>query len=400
MHLRPLALFLFVLMPLSFSAASPIDMMYAVPMMAAAVLAFLGIANMLSHSISDPKLEAWVNTEMREFLAAIILIVVITGALVGSNGVAKALTGEDTFIDTAKGILDGWLGTYDNSFEYIIKAAGRIRAAATYSPYLNIPIWYFSINYSTNTLGGIAIILGPLNMAAQGLTNAIYLTEGLRMLLVFLKIVVPHILLPIAFITRLIPFSRKLGNTLIAIAVAGIVFLPLSVIIASALNSTITMPNPSMDLSKLDADPWAMEFAEPLCESVPVRSLLFVTEQIFSAIVCLPLLLTPWTAGLYQAPCREPLMHQVVYPLIQLIFQIVSTVLLLIWEIAYSAGMAHTYAEDVFGEVLGFLRAVNDLVVVAYIDFIIVGIITMTGARSLSSALGGEWYMAGVQRLI
>jgi len=393
-------LFLFVLMPLSFSAASPIDMMYAVPMMAAAVLAFLGIANMLSHSISDPKLEAWVNTEMREFLAAIILIVVITGALVGSNGVAKALTGEDTFIDTAKGILDGWLGTYDSSVAYIIKAAGRIRAAATYSPYLNIPIWYFSINYSTNTLGGIAIILGPLNMAAQGLTNAIYLTEGLRMLLVFLKIVVPHILLPIAFITRLIPFSRKLGNTLIAIAVAGIVFLPLSVIIASALNSTITMPNPSMDLSKLDADPWAMEFAEPLCESVPVRSLLFVTEQIFSAIVCLPLLLTPWTAGLYQAPCREPLMHQVVYPLIQLIFQIVSTVLLLIWEIAYSAGMAHTYAEDVFGEVLGFLRAVNDLVVVAYIDFIIVGIITMTGARSLSSALGGEWYMAGVQRLI
>lgn len=400
MHLRPLALFLFVLMPLSSFAAYPLDLTYAVPGMAATVLAFLGIANMLSHSISDPKLDAWVNTEIREFLAAVILIVALTGALIGTNGIAKALTGEDTFVDTASGILDGWLGTYDNAFEYIIKAAGRIRAAATYSPYLNIPIWYFSINYSTNTLGGIAIILGPLNMAAQGLTNAIYLTEGLRMLLAFLKIVVPHVLLPIAFMARLIPFSRKLGNTLIAIAVAGIVFLPLSVIIASALNSTITMPNPSMDLSKLDADPWAMEFAEPLCESVPVRSLLFVTEQIFSAIVCLPLLLTPWTAGLYQAPCREPLMHQVVYPLIQLVFQIVSTVLLLIWEIAYSAGMAHTYAEEVFGEVLGFLRAVNNLVVVAYIDFIIVGIITMTGARSLSSALGGEWYMAGVQRLI
>jgi hypothetical protein len=387
-------------MPLAFSAASPVDLTFAVPVMAAVVAAFLGIANMLSHSISDPKLEAWVNTEMREFFAAVVLIVIITGSLIGSNGVAKALTGYDDFTGAAQGVVDGWLGTYDGAFEYIIKAAGRIRAAATYSPYLNIPIWYFSINYSTNTLGGIAIILGPLNMAAQGLTNAIYLSEGLRMLLVFLKIVVPHILLPIAFVTRLIPFSRKLGNTLIALSIAGIIFLPLSVIMASALNGTITMPVPTMDLSRLDADPWAMEFAEPLCESVPVRSLLFVTEQIFSAIVCLPLLLTPWTAGLYQAPCREPLMHQVVYPLIQLIFQIVSTVLLLIWEIAYSAGMAHTYAEQVFGEVLGFLRAVNNLVVVAYIDFIMVGIITLTGARSLSSALGGEWYMAGIQRLI
>ena len=134
MQLRPLALFLFALMPLSFSTASPIDLTFAVPVMAVVVAAFLGMANMLSHSISDPKLEAWVNTEMREFFAAVVLIVIITGSLIGSNGVAVALTGSDTFIGAAQGIVDGWLGTYDGAFEYVIKAAGRIRAAATYSP--------------------------------------------------------------------------------------------------------------------------------------------------------------------------------------------------------------------------------------------------------------------------
>ncbi|MCI0503746.1 hypothetical protein L0Y65_03475 [Candidatus Micrarchaeota archaeon] len=400
MQLRSLALFLFAIAPLSFPAAAPLDLTFAVPVMAVIVAAFLGVANMLSHSLSDPRLDAWVKTEMREFFAAIILIIIVIAAVTGTNGVAFALTGDENMIASAQGVLDGWLGTYDSAFEYIIKAAGQIRSAATYSPYLNIPVWYFSINYSTNTLGGIAIMLGPLSLASQALTNAIFLSESLRMLLAFLKIVVPLILLPIAFIARLIPFSRKLGNTLIALSIAGIVFLPFSVLVASALNSTITMPNPTMKLNKLDANPWAMVFGEFLCSSVPVRSLLFVTEQIFSAIVCLPLILTPWTVGLYQQPCREPLMHQVVYPLIQLIFQIVSTVLLLIWEIAYSAGMAHSYAEDVFKEVLGLLRAVNNLVLVAYIDFIIIGTITMAGARSLSSALGGEWYMAGVQRLI
>ncbi len=400
MRLRLQALILIALVQLSFSAVAPIDLTFAVPVMAIVVGMFLGMASMLSTSISDPRLEAWVKTELREFFVGIVLIAILTASLIGSNSVAKAVTGKDDFISEAQTIVQGWLTTYDSSFEQIIRAAGKIRAAATYSPYLNIPIWYFSINYSTNTLGGIAIMLGPLNMAAQGLTNAIYLSEGLMMLLAFMKIVVPHILLPLAFIARLIPFSRKMGNTLIALSIAGLIFLPLSVIVAGALNGTISMPNPSMDLDELDADPWAMVMAEPLCESVPVRSLLFVTEQLFSAIVCLPLLLTPWTAGLYQAPCREPLMHQVVYPLIQLIFQIVNTILLIIWEIAYSAGLDETYANAVFDQVLGFLRGVNNLVLVAYIDMIIVGTFTMVSARSLSSALGGEWYMAGVQRLI
>jgi hypothetical protein len=400
MQMRALALFILAIAPISFCAAEPIDLMFAVPVMAAVVAAFLGVANMFSHALSDPRLDAWVKTEMREYLAAFLLIAVTGIGVLGANGLAKALTGHDDFIGAALEIVDGWLGTYDGAFEDVIRAAGRIRSAATYSPYLNVPIWYFSLNYSTNSLGGIAIMLGPLNMAAQALTNSIYLAEGMRMLLVFLKIVVPHILLPLAFVTRLIPFSRRLGNTLIALSVAGVVFLPLSVIIADGLNSSITMPEPSIKLSRLDANPWAMVMAEPLCESVPVRSLLFVTEQIFSAIVCLPLLFTPWTIGLYQAPCREPLMHQVVYPLIQLVFQVVNTVLLLIWEIVYSAGGAESYAADVFSEVLKFLRAVNNLVMVAYIDFILIGIITMTGARSLASALGGEWYMAGVQRLL
>lgn len=397
MQLRHALLLLLLAQPCF--AAQPVDLTFTVPVVAIIVVAGLAFANMMSHSIADPRFEAWVKSEMREFFAGLIIIAIVTGSLIGANGITAALTGNADFIGASQAIISGWLGTYDSAYADIIRAATRIRTAATYSPYLNIPIWYLSINYSTNTLGGIAIMLGPLNQAAAGLTNVVFLSEGLMLLLVFLKIVVPKILLPLAFVVRLIPFSRKLGNTLIAVSVAGIVFLPLSVIVANALNSTISIPAPSMDLDELDANPWAMVMAEPLCESVPVRSLLFVTEQIFSAIVCLPLLLTPFTAGLYQAPCREPLMHQVVYPLIQLIFQIVNTVLLLIWEI-YASVTADAYGDAVFDQVFKFLKAVNNLVLVAYLDFVLIGTMTMVMARGLSTALGGEWYIAGVQRLI
>jgi hypothetical protein len=35
-----------------------------------------------------------------------------------------------------------------------------------------------------------------------------------------------------------------------------------------------------------------------------------------------------------------------------------------------------------------------------YLDVVFIGLITISGARSHSAALGGEWYMAGIQRLI
>jgi hypothetical protein len=47
-----------------------------------------------------------------------------------------------------------------------------------------------------------------------------------------------------------------------------------------------------------------------------------------------------------------------------------------------------------------FLRDVSNLVMVIYLDIVFIIMVTIAGARSLSTVLGGEWYMAGIQRLI
>jgi hypothetical protein len=319
--------------------------------------------------------------------------------------VSVALTGNDDYVEASLDAIDGWISSYDTSFDYVIRAGTKVRAAATYSPYMNIAIYWFSISYSANPIGGIAIVLISLNMAAQGLANVTFIYEGLRLLVLYLKVTIPTAFLPLAFIIRLIPFTRKVGNTLIALALAGIVFLPFSILLVESMHNVMGDGFPSPRISNmpgLDANPWAMVVAEPLCESATIRTILSLTDPLFAIIVCLPLLLIPIAGpGLFNA-CK-PVLEYVVYPLLQVVFQIVMTVIMIAWFIAFAIQMAMPgggYAGDVFDALYPFLMDVNNLVLMGYLDFVLIAIVTFAGARGLSSALGGEWYMAGVQRLI
>ncbi len=396
MHFR-LALLLFILANISF-AVEPVNLTYAVPVVIILVTIFIAAMSMLATAIADPRLEAWAKTELRELFAGVILIALVTAFFLSSSGISVALTGETDYIQVAKDTMDNWISEYDHAFITIMRAAAKIRIAATYSPYMNIPLWYVSISYSTNPLGGVGILLGTLNVASSALTNAMFIAEGMRMMIVFMQVAAPTVLLPLSFILRLIPFSRRIGNTMIAVTLAGMIFFPFGVILADNLNGSIDMPNPTINLNSLDANPGVMIAFEPLCESEAIRVLLSLTDVVFALLVCLPLLFTPWTAGFY--PACYNIVKEIVYPLINVIFQLAGTALMLAWDIAYSAGLGRDYAVGAFQALETFLTAVNNLVLIGYIDFILIAIITIAGARSLSTALGGEWYMAGVQRLI
>ncbi|MBN1170416.1 hypothetical protein JXA56_05295 [Candidatus Micrarchaeota archaeon] len=389
-----MALVLFLMANLAF-AVEPMDLTFAVPAVAIIVAIVLASVAMLATAISDPRLEAWTKTELRELIAGVIIIALITGFFISSNSISIALTGEGDYLNVSKTVLDSWIAEYDTAFIHIIRAATKLRAAATYSPYMNIPLWYVSISYSTNPLGGVGILLGTMNLTAQALTNAIFISEGIRLLVVFMEIAAPRILLPAAFVMRLIPFTRKLGNTMIAICIAGMVFLPFSIILADNLNDLINVPHPRPNLNLLDANPWAMVMFEPLCESQAIRTLLSLTDVVFALLVCLPVI---WIPGAY--PVCYNVTKEIVYPLINVVFQLAGTAMMTAWEGYFTGGGGADYVNDVFGVLHPFFVDVSNLVLVGYLDFILIAIVTIAGARSLSAALGGEWYMAGVQRLI
>ncbi|MFN7991140.1 MAG: hypothetical protein U0R44_03190 [Candidatus Micrarchaeia archaeon] len=384
--------FLFALMlPAVFSAA--VNLQFAVPAIAIIVVIFLAAMNMLAHSISNPQLEAWAKTEIREFLAGLIIIAIVIGILVGSNGLAVVLTGHNDYITKAQSVVDSWGDGLTGAYHDVITAASYIRVAASYSSGTNIPIWWVSLSYQTAPLSGASIYLVPLSLATQGLSNAIFLAEAIRLLISFFGVVIPQILLPMAFCARLIPFTRRVGNTLIAICVGVVLFLPLSVIIADMVNGQIGLTAPALsDPDSLDSNPFPIYAIGWACEAAPIRILFSLTDPLFALILCLPI---AWIPGAFPV-CFDLLWH-VVYPIISLIFQIVNAVTLIAWEAFINPGK---YGGTVFDHLQPFMRDVSNYVMVIYMDIVLIAIITMSSIRSLSAALGGEWYMAGIQRLI
>jgi len=390
MKLSRLALLLFLLTPLAFA----IDFTALVPITAVCVIIFIALANALAHAIANPGLEAWAKTELRELVFGIILVIIIVTFFIGSNAVAEALTGTPDYIDVAVKSLDAMILRCDEAFKIMIRMAGKIRTAATFSPYTGIPIYFLSITYSTNPLGGMGILLGPLTSATQPVSNALFLMEGLRMLLRFFSVVIPKVLLPLSLAIRLIPFTRRLGNTLIAVSLGAMVIFPFSAILADQLNQGVMPAQPDVDLSKLDANPWAMVVLEPTCESEPIRFISGLTDPAFAAIVCLPAI------GPYYEACHLYVWF-VVYPAILFYFQLGNTAAITGWESAYATGIiGKSYATGAYDMVRMFLTYVNNFVLVIYLDTVLITLITIAGIRSISAALGGEWYMPGIQRFI
>jgi hypothetical protein len=391
--MQPWRAMLVILLVSSMAFAAATDLTALVPAVAAVMIVVLALTNMIAVSISNPQLEAWAKTEMREFVAGVFLIGIIIALFISSNGISQALTGEDDYMVAAGNIITGWVDNLMAAYTDLITAAQKIRIAASYSSGTNVAIYWVSLTYQTSPLGGASVFMMPLSLATQGLTNAIFLSEGIRMLLTFFKIVTPKILLPLAFSLRLIPFTRKTGNTIIALALATIVFLPASVIFVQAVNDQIVVPQPRVaDMGALDADPYPVYAFGAICESKFFRILFGLTDPLFALVTCLPLAVIP---GAF--PACYSLVWQVVYPIMSMIFQYANLILLIVWEGVVNPG---EYGADVFNQLRPFLRDVTNLVLVIYMDVIFIGILTLSGARSVAAVIGGEWYMAGVQRLL
>jgi hypothetical protein len=320
------------------------------------------------------------------------------------------LSGEYDYLESAENIIDGMLTDnvhgYDTAYESIIIASTKIRIGATYSPWLTVPVWLFSLMYSSSPLSGMSIMLVALSGATQGLANVIFIYEAMLLLMRYLHVVVPTILLPLAFIVRMIPFTRRLGNTLIAICLGGLVILPFSVIIVGEVNNIIDYPEVKLtnkQIDKLDSNNFAMDFGSAFCGLKPIRFMLSLNEYGFSALTCLPLL--AWPPAF--AACY-PIVSEVVYPLVITVLKLAQLGLTIPWLIwaETSTGIYGGFGEDifwpqkVFDTLLPFIENVNNLVLVGYLNMALIAIITISGTRSISTALGGEWYMAGVERLI
>lgn len=363
----------------------------------------LALAKNFSGIFNLPQLDAWIKNEIREVIVTAVLFVVLVSAIGGFDLITTAITNKDCAYEAAKSSTQDMIGKYDTAYESLIKAMTRLRFLSSYSTY-GSGGFIFYLGYSNSKYAGIYPLINSLSAAASGLTNGIFLYKAINKLLDFFHIIVPYVLFPVAFSFRAFPLTRNIGNTLIAISIGLAIFFPLAIIMTGIMNSTLLVPTPHIppnDLQKLYGgesfweNPNAKNTLSFICGNELLRGLLGAGELVFALVACWPFLLVPIAGPALFNACFE-LVSNVFYPILTAVGSLgMMSIITMLDQLVYNVD-----TDALFNIIYAFLKDVNILVVVSYVDTLLIGLITLSGIRSISATLGGELYLPGVERLI
>ncbi len=380
-----------------------LDLVPLVPMVAILVSIFLAIVYALSKLFQNSSFDVWFKTELSEFIVSIIIISLATSLVAAGPEFVELITGSTDFFADSLGTVDSWNNAYFTSYVQVISAAQNLGYLGSINVGLSISYWYLILGGGFSPTPGFSIFLLSMSKLSSSLATLLFLFEGLRALLVFIFVTAPTVLIPAGFILRLVPFTRKGGTALISVSLAAYLFLPTGILITEQFNSLLGAERPRPpEWSKITSATEILLNALPgdaICRN-PVFELLKLNETVSSFIVCLPWVFWP----ISYAVCIK-IWLTYIYPLIMLVTELLSW---LVFAGAFFESLYYLSAPQggiffsgrISDYVYDFSAEITRLIVLGYVDLILVALIVIVGARSLSVALGGDWYLAGVQRVI
>ncbi|MEK6978788.1 MAG: hypothetical protein AABW86_01070 [Candidatus Micrarchaeota archaeon] len=389
-----LLLFLLVVPPaFSDSSSTPsilgFDMLSAVfPIVAMIMIVILAMLYMASQMFSLPALNAWVKTEIKEFIVGAIVVAIVLGVFFGTTGVVSILTGKDNPEKAAQDAFKPVTSALNEAYHDVIRVSQEMTLLAGYSyNFAALPLFYFNYTDLSAPYSGVGQVLSALSQSASAMSNALMVYLSLSVLMQFFSFA-SLVILPFALSLRIIPFTRQLGSTLIALSIGGYILLPASIIIVGELHSLIEIPKPNLSDSQISN----MHMEIPVgfgafCES-DMKWFAAFGEIPWGIITCIPAL--PY--GFW--PCFE-LVTKVIYPDIMEVFQLVYG-----WSFYATAKFMDVDVGAIYDTIAPFLQEVGNLVVISYVDTILVALLTIITVKGVSTALGGEYFMAGIQRLV
>lgn len=373
------------------------------PLVMMITVLLLVLLNMFAASLNAPQLEAWVKTEIRELITGAILISLVVAIAFGTNSLASVLSGEENIGLKAQQNLDQLINNLKPAYVSIIKVSHYLSLLTGYSYVYPVPLWYASYTYMNAPYSGLGSLFSYLSQASQAITNSIFLYTALKILVKFFTSTEFSITFAsIALAFRVFPFTRQLGNTLIAVWFGVTIIFPFSIVMMSFTHDLIiSSSTPKIDLAPSIKDYQFMQVKVPagfaaICGNDWLRGFTSTSEVGWGLAICLPGCLgaTVGYAACF-ASCWETV-TQVIYPVTVMGFQVT-------WGSSFIAQALSGSSIDpnvIFNVVTKFLQNLNYIIVLSYIDAFIVSIITVIGTKSISTALGGEYYLAGIQRLV
>lgn len=413
--MRALALkalaFLLAFFTVSFSAAA--DLFNSLPLVLPAVIfimiAVLALVYMLARVLQSPQLDAWVKTEIRELIVAAILMAVIIGIFFTDvsgatidEGIIKLITSSDDYRTAAVNFINSMDDKAANAFDDVMRAFHYVGLQSGYATSAQIPLFYSFMTYSQSPYGGVGSLFIYLSQAAGGLSNTMFLFSALRVLLDFFVAVSPRLIF-LAFAFRFIPFTRQLGSTLIAVLLGTYVLFPFALALIAGFHGILENTPPTLNLSpridfgdpdvegkmNINVPPGLNIFCRNTADSYFLRYLFVGLGEIgFALPLSIPCLVFFWACFSFLATF--------VYPILMIMLAITYTIILL----AGPSTPPAVAVENIFNILQPFLRDVNNLVFLSYIDAIAVLLIVVIGIKSISTMLGGEYMIPGIQKFV
>lgn len=357
------------------------------------VITLLAMTYMASKALSQPQLEAWTKLELREFIVGMIVILLVISIVESANISLFYLTGYDGDLTSyAVSRLTSFANPLVSAYEDAIEASHHLTLLSGYSFSYPVSAWYFSFSFHISPYGGYSSLIVMLYHATQGLTNAILIYNAAALFVDFFS-KSAIVLLPFAMALRIIPFTRQAGTTLIALCLGAYFFFPFSVFLVSKFHDVISPATPIIaDFSSMQVD-IPLGFGE-LCKGW-AKDFASIPGEIWGVAICAPIAIACWAGyAACFAQCWQ-FVTSVMYPMVVMFGQLGYGMMLFMANM-----MADKNITEIYYVLKPFLQAVNERVVLCYIDVIVIATITYVGVKSVSSALGGEYFLAGIQRLI
>ncbi len=384
----------------------------------------ISFSSMAANSFQSPELMAWSKTQITEVTASVILVVIIWAGVFGSNIMVSAIfldTGQESLADLGATSLDGIIEYQEILYGKVAQAyltVGALQGTSYHS--VIAPAWWIYFSIGGTPLYGLSILLGPLSIAASNLTTQILLLKSVQAFMQYIDIVVPLYVLPLGLAFRILPFTRNVGNTLIALSLGALFMLPLSLMLVGEFYAIADSPDPDIGFEyKKDVEGISFEVDEMagsvkmfdvgkiilgvVCKNSVLRTFAQLGELIWGLVYGLVLMST---CPEFAPPYLWPLC--VVKKFIVFIFDKWPDIMFYA-ELAFATIMTPAIIGDLTGAggapdlhliVDTLLPAVTEAVAFSLTCFFIIVFVTFGGVRAISAALGGDQIMYGLSRFV
>ncbi|MFP3949846.1 MAG: hypothetical protein ACLFUZ_02000 [Candidatus Micrarchaeia archaeon] len=374
----------------------------------------VALSSAVGSALQSPGIIAWSKEQFRETFAAVILVVLIWGFVTGSNTLIGAIFFQEGITDLpglGEAALDGHLEDMEGLYLKVADAYQTVGIYQGFSYFASVGGFWIYFGQGGSPYFGASALLPSLSTAANNLTTQILTFRLLKVFMVYIGEAVPEFLLPIALAFRIFPFTRKMGNTLIALCLGAILVLPLSLMFVDefgnavnwnykddALGTAFTYDQMELDSKTVQA---VMATADVLCESISFRVFMNLGELVFAPIYAAAACAASTLAFAACFAVQFELAWYTIWPLISMLGQtFVGSIILAIFQSDLAAGTAGEGSVGLKSIASILLPGVAETTGFSLISLLIIAMVTFSGTKSISAALGGEYVLYGISRFV